>query len=80
MGKKMSLEDVIKLTGLSASKLYKATHKREIRFYKVFGKIVFDEDIILEWIEANTVNIRSKEELEKEAAGVNLSDYRGRHG
>jgi len=53
--------------GISQSKLYKLTMNREIPHEKVFGQLRFDEEKLLAWLESKSINISTKDELEKKA-------------
>ena len=54
----------------SKSKLYKLTHTRELRYFKYSGRIWFRPDDLKAYIENHSIEIKSKEELEREAADL----------
>ena len=54
----------------SLSKLYKLTHHREIRYYKYGGKVWFKQEDLEDYIERNSIEVRSMEDLEREADGL----------
>lgn len=61
------LDDVVILTGLSKSHLYKLTYTRQIPHYKPNGKqIYFDRAEIESWMKQNKVE--TNEELEQRIA------------
>ena len=52
----LCLNDVVLLTGLSKSHIYKMTHSRKIPFYKPNGKqIYFDRSELESWMKQNRV-------------------------
>ena len=62
----LCLNDVVLLTGLNKSHIYKMTHSRKIRFYKPNGKqIYFDRSEIENWMKQNRV--ATTDEIETEA-------------
>lgn len=62
----LCLNDVVLLTGLSKSHIYKMTHSRKITFYKPNGKqIYFDRSEIENWMKQNRV--ATTDEIETEA-------------
>ena len=62
----LCLNDVVLLTGLSKSHIYKMTHSRQIPFYKPNGKqIYFDRSEIENWMKQNRV--ATTDEIETEA-------------
>ena len=62
----LCLNDVVLLTGLSKSHIYKMTHSRKIPFYKPNGKqIYFDRSEIENWMKQNRV--ATTDEIETEA-------------
>lgn len=62
----LDLDDVVLLTGLSKSHLYKLTCTRQIPHYKPNGKLVyFDRAEVEAWMKQNRVN--SQTEAEQEA-------------
>ena len=56
--------------GCSKSKLYKLTHTRELRYVKYGGRIWFKPDDLQTYIENHSIEIRSREDLEQEAADL----------
>jgi excisionase family DNA binding protein len=48
--KPINIDEVAQLTDLAKSTIYKLTHKSEIPFSKVRGRIYFFEHEIIEWI------------------------------
>ena len=62
----LCLNDVVLLTGLSKSHIYKMTPSRKIPFYKPNGKqIYFDRSEIENWMKQNRV--ATTDEIETEA-------------
>lgn len=62
----LCLNDVVLLTGLSKSHIYKMNHSRKIPFYKPNGKqIYFDRSEIENWMKQNRV--ATTDEIETEA-------------
>lgn len=52
----LTVDDVVLLTGISHSHLYKLTHKKQIPHYKPFGKqIYFDKYELEDWLKQNRV-------------------------
>ena len=65
--KVLTIEDVVLLTGLQKSYLYKLTHLRQIPHYKPNGKyIFFDREEIEQWQKQNRVAT----EMECEQAAI----------
>jgi len=70
MGEKINVNGVEEKYDISKSRIHKATHFRELNYCKIFGRIVFDEDDVIAWVEAHTVNIKAKKDLEMEAMRI----------
>lgn len=52
----LSIDDVVMLTGLSKSHVYKLTSSRQLPFYKPNGKLMyFDKKEIEEWMRQNRI-------------------------
>ena len=67
----LTVDDVVILTSLSASTIYKMTCTQQIPFYKPNGKsIFFDKKEIEDWLRRNRV--ATVEETEERAANFNL--------
>lgn len=50
----LNFKEALALLGISASMLYKLTHKRAISFYKPSGKLIyFKKSDLLEWMLSN---------------------------
>ena len=47
-----NIEGASKITGLSKSKIYKLTAKRELPHYKPCGKLIFKIPDLIAWIES----------------------------
>lgn len=63
----LDIDDVVLLTGLSKSYVYKLTCKKEIPYYKPNGKLIyFDRQEVESWMKQNRVN--SIAEAEQEAS------------
>ena len=63
----LDIDDVVLLTGLSKSYVYKLTCKKEIPYYKPNGKLIyFDRQEVESWMKQNRVN--SIVEAEQEAS------------
>ena len=63
----LTLEDVVLLTGLSKSYLYKLTCAKQIPYYRPNGKqIYFDRGEVEAWMKQNRVN--THQEAEQQAA------------
>ena len=53
----LGIDDVIALTGLSKSYIYKLTCRKEIPYYKPNGKLIyFDRQEVEGWMKQNRVN------------------------
>lgn len=53
----LDIDDVVALTGLSKSYVYKLTCKKEIPYYKPNGKLIyFDRQEVEGWMKQNRVN------------------------
>ncbi len=62
-------DDVVQLTGMSKSCLYKLTSTRQIPHYKPNGKMVyFNREELEKWLQSNRV--ATDEELEREAEKI----------
>lgn len=62
----LSIDDVVLLTGLAKSYIYKLTSTRQIPYYKPMGKqIYFDRAELEAWLKRNRVN--TVDEVEQEA-------------
>lgn len=67
----LTVDDVVILTSLSASTIYKLTCTQQIPFYKPNGKsIFFDKKEIEDWLRRGRV--ATVEETEERAANFNL--------
>ena len=67
----LTVEDVVILTSLSASTIYKLTCTQQIPFYKPNGRaIFFDKKEIEDWLRRNRV--ATVDEIEAKAANYNL--------
>ncbi len=63
----LDMDDIVALTGLSRSYIYKLTCKKEIPYYKPNGKLIyFDRQEVENWMKQNRVN--SIAEAEQEAS------------
>ena len=63
----LNMDDVVLLTGLSKSHIYKLTYKKEIPYYKPNGKLIyFDRQEVEMWMKQNRVN--SFAEAEQQAS------------
>ena len=78
----LCLDDVMLLTGLSKSHLYKLTCSHQIPFYKPNGKqIYFDRSEVENWMKQNRV--ATTEEIETEAVNyivTGKTQKGGQHG
>ena len=53
----LDIDDVVALTGLSKSYIYKLTCRKEIPYYKPNGKLIyFDRQEVENWMKQNRVN------------------------
>ena len=50
------VDEVLVLTGLSKSSVYKLTSSRKIPHYKKGKRLIFDRREILEWLKSNKVS------------------------
>jgi excisionase family DNA binding protein len=53
----IGIKEVVRLTGISKSRLYKLTAKGQIIHYKPTGKLLFKRHEILEWVENGKVGL-----------------------
>jgi len=74
MKKYLKAQETADLLGISLSKLYKLTHKREIRHKKIFGQLRFSEDVLSEYLEENTIEIATNDELERKAQELEVKN------
>ena len=51
----LTLDDTVSLIGLSRSKLYRLTSRKQIPFLKVGGKIIFRQSDLDSWLDAQAV-------------------------
>lgn len=61
----LNIEECAKFIGISKNSLYAMTSKKEIPFYKIGKRILFERSEIHEWITIN-FKIKTAEELNKE--------------
>lgn len=67
MGKYLKSHDAADLLGISTSKLYKLTMTRQIPHKKIFGRLRFETEKLMQWLEEQSVIISTDEELMKKA-------------
>lgn len=53
--KYLSITQAAQLLGLSTSTLYKKTSARSIPFFKLGGRVLFNEEILERWIRSHAV-------------------------
>lgn len=71
----LTIEDVVLLTGLSKSYLYKLTSTNQIPHYKPSGKhLYFDRKEIEDWLRQNRV--ATEDEINREAANYVVNGIR----
>lgn len=56
--------------GISKSKLYKLTMQRLIPHKKLFGRLCFDAEELERWRDEKMIEVRTVDDLEKEAENV----------
>ena len=67
MGRDLTTSECSKLCGFSVSKIYKLTMNREIPHKKIFGRLRFEEKKLIKWLEEQSIEILTKDELETKA-------------
>jgi len=67
MRKLKNAKETIEMLGISMSKLYKLTHQRELKHLKIFGRLRFREEDIQKFLEEHSIEIATKDELERKA-------------
>ncbi len=75
----MNMEECSKFLGLSKNSLYILTSKKEIPFYKIGKRILFDKGEVYNWITTN-FKIKTAKEINQEAKTAYLSNLSGRKG
>ncbi len=70
----MNIEECSKFLGLSKNSLYIMTSKKEIPFYKVGKRILFDKGEVYQWITTN-FRIKTTKEISQEAK----TDYHSKY-
>jgi excisionase family DNA binding protein len=65
---RINLIEAAKYLGLKKSTMYKLTMTRKIPFSKFGRKIIFYTKELDEWIKQNSLRIKTREELEREAS------------
>jgi excisionase family DNA binding protein len=74
----ITMQDASKMTGLSKSTLYKKTAKREISFYKPFGKkIFFSREQLEQMMKQNLM--RSGKEISEQTLELLISKNGGKN-
>lgn len=51
----LSINEAAQLLGLSTSTLYKKTSARSIPFFKIGGRVLFEEEMLEQWIRNHAV-------------------------
>lgn len=63
MNKLYSIDEVSRLLTLSKPTVYRLTSQRRIEFYKIGGRVVFDESQLERFLESHAID--SSKEVEK---------------
>ncbi|MBT4412367.1 MAG: helix-turn-helix domain-containing protein [Bacteroidetes bacterium] len=67
---RINLSEACKITGLSKSKIYKLSMDSEIPKKKFNGKLVFSRKELVEWMDQNTTEDRTREEMSEHLANI----------
>ncbi len=65
MRKYLNSQEAAELVGLSTSKLYKLTMTRQIPHRKIFGRLRFETDKLMQWLDDQTVVIATQDDLQR---------------
>ena len=63
MRKLLRTKEVSRMLGISVSKIYKMTMSRQIPHSKFLGRLRFDEEKLLQWVEDKSIEIATVDEL-----------------
>ena len=73
---RLSLVEAAQYLGVSKSQMYKLTHTRAIPFNKFGKRVIFYTRELDEWIKQNSLRVKTREEIEREASTYILSGAR----
>lgn len=73
---RMNLTEAAQYLGMTKSGMYKFTHERRIPYHKLGKRVFFYTKDIDEWLKEQSPRIKSRQELEREAASYIMKSKR----